>query len=158
LVEQAPAIRFDGGALAHVVAESQRYPYFLQLWGAALWAAARAQGVTRIDGSVVADAAAEFGPQRTAYYEDRREELERQALLAVAADVAAALDGRATLHGRELNAVIAAALAGEGSTAEVLDRRDRLAMLGYVWKPPDAEAVWQPGIPSLMAYIAEHGS
>ena len=56
-----------------------------------------------------------------------------------------------------LNAVIAAALAEEGSTTEVLDCRDRLAMLGYVWKPPDAEALWQPGIPSLMAYIADHG-
>ena len=140
-----------------MVEESQRYPYFLQLWGAALWAAARARAATRIDGSLVADAASEFGRQRTAYYEDRREELERQELLAVAADVAVAFDGRTTLHGSELNAVIAAALAGEGSTAEVLDCRDRLAMLGYVWKPPDAEAVWQPGIPSLMTYIADHG-
>lgn len=157
LAEQVPAIAFNEGALVHVVEESQRYPYFLQLWGAALWATARARGATRIDGSLVADAASEFGRQRTAYYEDRREELERQELLAVAADVGVAFDGRATLHGSELNAVIAAALAGEGSTAEVLDCRDRLAMVGYVWKPPDAEAVWQPDIPSLMTYIADHG-
>ena len=87
---------------------------------------------------------------------DRREELERQELLAVAADVAGAFDGRATLHGSELNAVIAEALPGETSTAEVLGCRDRLAMVGYVWKPPDAEAVWQPGIPSLMTYVAGH--
>ena len=156
LAEQAPAINFDEGALAHVVEESQRYPYFLQLWGAALWAAARSRGATRIDQSLVADAASEFDRQRTAYYEDRREELERRELLAVAADVAGVFDGRATLHSSELNAVIAEALPGETSTAEVLGCRDRLAMVGYVWKPPDAEAVWQPGIPSLMTYVAGH--
>ena len=71
-------------------------------------------------------------------------------------DVAGAFDGRATLHSSELNAVIAEALPGQISTAEVLGCRDRLAMVGYVWKPPDAEAVWQPGIPSLMTYVAGH--
>ena len=157
LAEQMPAIVFDESALAHVVEESQRYPYFLQLWGASLWATARSRAATRIDGSLVADAAPEFGRQRTAYYEDRREELERQELLAVGARVAGAFGGRATLHSRELNAVIAEALAQASSTAEVLGCRDRLAMLGYVWKPPDAEAVWQPGIPSLMTYVAGHG-
>ena len=84
-------------------------------------------------------------------------DLDRLELLAVAADVAGAFDGRTTLHSSELNAVIAEALPGEISTAEVLGCRDRLAMVGYVWKPPDAEAVWQPGIPSLMTYIAGHG-
>ena len=75
----------------------------------------------------------------------------------VAAGVAGAFAGRATLHGSELNAVIAEALPGESSTAEVLGYRDRLAAVGYVWKPPDAEALWQPGIPSLMTYVAGHG-
>ena len=158
LAAPAPAIIFDDGALAHVVEESQRYPYFLQLWGAALWAAARPRVATRIDGSLVADAASEFGRQRTAYYEDWHEELERHELLAVAARVAGAFGGgRATLHGSELNAVIAEALPREISTAQVLGCRDRLVMVGYVWKPPDAEAVWQPGIPSLMTYVAGHG-
>ena len=158
LAEQVPAIMFDEGALAHVVDESQRYPYFLQLWGAALWAAARSRAATWIDEALVADAAAEFGRQGTAYYEDRREELERQELLGVAAAVAGAFGGgRATLHSSELNAVIAEALPGETSTAELLGCRDRLAMVGYVWKPPDAEAVWEPGIPSLMTYVAGHG-
>ena len=157
LAEQVPAIVFDEGALAHVIEESQCYPYFLQLWGAALWAAARSRAATRIDGSLVADAALEFSRQRTAYYEDRREELERQELLTIAAGVAGAFGGRATLHGSELNAALAEALPGERSTAEVLGCRDRLASVGYVWKPPDAEALWQPGIPSLMTYVAGHG-
>ena len=157
LAEQSPAITFDQSALAHVVEESQRYPYFLQLWGAALWAVARSRTATRIDASLVAEAAPEFGRQRTAYYEDRRDELERQELLGPAAAVAGAFaDGRETLHSSELNAAIAEALPRETSTAEVLECRDRLAKVGYVWKPPDGAALWQPGIPSLMTYVASH--
>ena len=77
--------------------------------------------------------------------------------------MASAFDSRATLRSGELNelnalnAVIAKALPGEISTAELLGYRDRLAMVGYVWKPPDAAAVWQPGTPSLMTYVAGHG-
>ena len=33
----AHGVDIDANALAHVVAQSQRYPYFIQLWGAALW-------------------------------------------------------------------------------------------------------------------------
>ena len=158
LAEQAPAIIFDEDALARVVEESQCYPYFLQLWGAALWTATRTRAATRMDGPLVNAAALEFGRQSSAYYEDRREELERQELLAVAAGVAAAFAERATLRSGELNAMIAEALPGESSAAQVLECRDRLAMVGYVWKPPDAEDVWQPGIPSLMTYVAAHAS
>ena len=52
----------------------------------------------------------------------------------------------------ELNAVIADALAID-STSETVQRRDQLAMVGYVWKPPGAGDRWQPGIPSLMRYL-----
>lgn len=156
LAEQTPALAFDEAALARVVEESQGYPYFVQLWGAALWTAARETRATRIDESLVAVAAPEFGRQKSAYYEDRREELERRELLAVAAGVAAAFDGRATLRSGELNAAIAEALAAGGTAAQVLRCRDRLATVGYVWKPPDSEDVWQPGIPSLLDYVASH--
>ncbi len=157
LAEQTPAIAFDETALARVVEESQGYPYFLQLWGAALWTAVRSRGATRIDEPLVTVAAPEFGRQRSAYYEDRREELERHELLAVAAGMAAAFGERAALRSRELNAAIAEVLATDGSTARVLQCRDRLATVGYIWKPPDAEDLWQPGIPSLMDYVAVHG-
>ena len=156
LAEQRPAILFDDGALARVVEESQRYPYFLQLWGAALWATLRARGTNRIDEPMVALAAPEFGRQRSAYYEDRREELEREELLDLAARVAAAFGERAMLRSRELNAAIAEVSPGGDITARVLRYRDRLATVGYVWKPPDAEDLWQPGIPRLMDYIAAH--
>ena len=150
--EQDPAIAFAETALRRVLDESQCYPYFIQLWGAALWDAATQQGRTLIDEAVVARASRAFGLERSTYYEHRRDELERQDLLQVAASVADAFAERATLAQDTLNAVIASALAID-STPEIVQHRDRLAMVGYVWKPPGAGDRWQPGISSLMRYV-----
>ncbi len=150
--EQEPAVTFDDPALRRVVDESQCYPYFLQVWGAALWEAAAERAATRIDDAVVAEARRTFDVERAAYYEHRRDEMERQDLLPVAGAVADAFAGRATLAQDELNAVIGEALAG-ASTPETVACRDRLALVGYVWKPPGTGDRWQPGIPSLMQYL-----
>ena len=150
--EQDPAITFAEAALRHVVDESQCYPYFIQLWGAALWDTATQHGGTLIDEAVVARAGRAFDLERRTYYEHRRDELERQDLLAVAASVADAFAERVTLAQDTLNAVIADALALD-SAPEIVQYRDRLAMVGYVWKPPGAGDEWQPGIPSLMRYV-----
>ena len=150
-----PPITFDDDALAQVVEESQRYPSFLQICGSALWSAAQAAGATRINAVVVAQAASDFATQRSAYYEDRREELERRELLPLAASVARAFSTQKTLRSHELNAVIAES-SGVDEFREVLQRRDQLATVGFVWKPPAAEDAWQPGIPSLMSYVSDH--
>ncbi len=151
--DSVPEAAFDADALAEVLAESQGYPYFLQLWGESLWLAAR--GAARIDASVVRTVRRSVEESRLAYYEDRRDELERMNLLDAAAAVAAAYDGRTTLRGPELDAAISRAL-GEGEArAEVLRCRDALASTGYVWKPPAAGDAWQPGIPSFMGYVQE---
>ena len=150
--EQNPAIAFEEDALRRVLDESQCYPYFIQLWGAALWDAAAQQGSTSIDEVVVAGASPAFDLERGTYYEHRRDDLERQDLLGVAASVADAFAERATLAQDALNAVIADTLALD-STSDIVQWRDRLAMVGYVWKPPGAGDRWQPGIPSLMRYV-----
>ena len=128
------------------------YPYFIQLWGAALWDAATQQDATLIDEAVVARASPAFDLERSTYYEYRRDELERQDLLGVAASVADAFAERATLAQDALNTVLADTLALD-STPDIVQWRDRLAMVGYVWKPPGAGDRWQPGIPSLMRHI-----
>ena len=150
--EQEPAVAFDDPALRRVVDESQCYPYFLQVWGANLWEAATERAATRIDDALVAEARRTFDVERIAYYEHRRDEVERQDLLPVANAVADAFAGRETLAQDELNAVIGDALAG-ASTPETVACRERLALVGYVWKPPGAGDRWQPGIPSLMQYL-----
>lgn len=152
LAEQDPAITFDAAALRRVLDESQCYPYFLQLWGAALWDAATQRAAARIDQAMVAQASCAFEMERNAYYEHRRDELERQNLLPAAGAIADAFASRALLAQDELNGVIADALASD-STPETVQHRDRLAMVGYVWKPPGAGDRRQPGIPSLMRYL-----
>ena len=150
--DQDPPIAFEAAALRRVLDESQCYPYFIQIWGAALWDAATQQGRTSIDEAVVAGVSRAFDLERGTYYEHRRDELERQDLLGVAASVADAFAERATLAQDELNAVIADTQALD-STPDIVRCRDRLAMVGYVWKPPGAGDRWQPGIPSLMRYV-----
>ena len=151
LAEQQPPITFEDVALAEVLDASQCHPYFVQLWGAELWACARGQEKRCIDEAVVAQARPAFEQERSAYYEDRREELQRQDLLALAARVAEAFDHKAMLREHELDAVIA-----EAAPGDVLTRRDALAGLGYVWKAPGDEDRWRAGIPSLMTYVAAH--
>ena len=156
LAAEDPSITFEPSALADVVAETQCYPYFVQLWGAALWDAAK-PAKKRIDHDVVVAAKPSVLPVQTAYYEDRFYELERGELLYVAAELGTAFAGKPNLERSELNDVIAHAMGpGEANTSDVLGCRDRLTDLGYVWSPPGAGDVWQPGIPSLMDYVREH--
>ena len=152
LAAQSPAIAFENAALVKVIAESQGYPYFVQLWGDALWNAANDIGETRIDDTLVATAKLSFDRERTDYYEDRRYELEQRELSGVSVSVAAAFRESTTLTGRALKSAIAAALPG-GSGADALQFQEELASVGYVWRPPGAGNIWQPGIPSLMSYI-----
>ena len=151
-----PSMTFTESALERVVAESQCYPYFLQLWGDVLWQAAHDARTTRIDDAVVAAARSAFDLERTTYYEDRRDELKRHELLQVAARIAPAFNDRATLSDHELDTAIAAALPAGASNRQVLQCQRNLADIGYVWKPPGAGSVWRPGIPSLMSYVESH--
>ncbi|MCY4345081.1 MAG: AAA family ATPase [Gammaproteobacteria bacterium] len=156
LAEQALPITFDGAALAQVVAESQCYPYFLQLLGAALWEVAHASGADGIDAALAAQAGPRFGIERSAYYEDRSDELKRRGLLGIAAHLARTFRNRVHFREHELDAAIAAAPRPEGAFLDVDERRDSLADLGYVWKAPGDEDRWRPGIPSLMTYVLDH--
>ena len=152
LARQEPAVAFSDPALREVIDESQGYPYFLQVWGAALWEATEETGETAIDASVIERARPAFESERATYYRHRRNELERRELVPVAARVADAFAGRATLPQDALNAAIAGT-PGIDSAPAVTQCRDRLASVGYVWNPPGAGDSWQAGIPSLMRYV-----
>ena len=142
----------EDAALAEVVAESQGYPYFVQLWGDALWHAANDTAQTLVGNTLVTAARRSFDRERTDYYEDRCYELEQRGLAGVSVSVAAAFRESATLTGRALKSAIAAALPG-GSSADAQRCQEELASVGYVWRSPGAGNLWEPGIPSLMSYI-----
>lgn len=159
--DETPPITFEAGHLARVIDDSQCYPYFLQLFGAALWDALVASGETMIGGADVARAAEVFRRRQRTYYHHRRNELERGGLLGVAVELAHVFGGRATIVQDEVDAAIADALGTGGAAAEASDPqriiriRDDLAAVGYIWNPIGEQDAWRPGIPSLMGYI-EH--
>ena len=138
--------------LAPVLAESQGYPFFLQLWGAALWGQLQASGATTLTPAHVAAARPDFDRRRAVYHETRFRELETRELVAAAAAVAAAFANRAELPDATLRAALGAAIPDATGALRVQPELDALADLGYIWRPPTARD-WTPGIPSLMGYV-----
>lgn len=156
LADQESPVAISDEALAQVVDESQGYPYFLQIWGDALWRAAREENATQIDLRLASIAKVAFDQERSIYYEDRRRELRAQSLLPVAVQVAAAFRDSTTLVDADLDRIVAAALGTDPQNQEVLRLQAGLADLGYIWSPPGEADRWQPGIPSLMSYVEMH--
>ncbi|MDD9989559.1 MAG: ATP-binding protein [Spirochaetaceae bacterium] len=144
----------DADALNAVIDDSQRYPYFIQVWGRALWQQRLAIGATRLTAVHVDAARPDVAGQITDYYQERYRELETRGLLPAAVATAplfqAGADATASDH------AIDAALAATGTDAAArLAAREELHRLGYLWSPPGQlpPVVWIAGIPSLTAYV-----
>ena len=149
-------IAIDEDALAHVVRESHGYPYFVQLWGEALWRQASEAvepNARRLITRSAADAVqAAFDREKNDYYLDRYEELEKLQLLPVARAVADAFEARALLDDAAFGAAVVEGVGSPDNADEVTAAKDALRDLGYVWRP-EATPMWEPGIPSLMDYV-----
>ena len=143
-------LRLTREALELVVTESQRYPYFIQMWGDALWE--RAYGDKPLDVTAVAQARPAVVTKQEDYYQDRYAELKSRGLLETARAVAMAFGARRALNTQELNQAIAGEPVGLDPPARVLDTRRYLRELGYIWQAPGRRD-WEPGIPSLMDYV-----
>ena len=144
-------------ALAHIVRESHGYPFFLQLWGAAVWNRAWGDPSLPIRNLTAEDAAAcqsLFDSEKNHYYLDRHKELKKIRLVRPAQAVAAAFDARKRLNDFELEAAIRRGLGPEAGDDEVEAVAAQFDHLGFVWNA-DGSPDWEPGIPSLMDYIRE---
>ena len=152
LAERDVNIAKDG--LDEVVRASHGYPFFLQVWGRAVWKAAGGGGMQIVTADHVNTAGADFIRERDAYYGERFEELRQAGLLPAALEVSRAFGDnpdRTTLTSAQLTERIQRATSG---TEQEPDRAERtLRQLGYVWR---VGTVWEPGIPSLMDYVSEH--
>ena len=149
-------VSIDADALDAVVEHSQRYPYFIQLWGEALWRRRLADGVTRLTAPHARAARRAVIAQVTDYYQDRYRELEARGLLHAAVAAAALFGaGAAAATDRDLDAALAAS--GD-DTASRLAAREELNRLGYLWSPPGQlpPVVWVAGILSLTTYVVDH--
>ena len=144
----------DADALDAVIDDSQRYPYFIQVWGRALWQQRLATGAARLTAAHVDAARPDVAARVTDYYQERYRELETRGLLPAAVATAplfqAGADATASDH------AIDAALAATGTDAAArLAAREALHRLGYLWSPPGQlpPVAWVAGIPSLMAHV-----
>lgn len=166
--EAADAVRvpFEAGgratgadALAEMVAESQGYPFFAQVWGQALWNSTEASA-TAVSADCVSRARAQFESRRNRLYGLRFDELERMGLVAAAAAVAEAFGSAEELGGHQMDNAVEATLRREGGPCDaksVLAVRNDLHSLGYIWNPGSGQGGqggrYVPGIPSLMDFV-----
>ena len=158
---ESESIAIDGDALEHVVRESHGYPYFVQVWGQALWH--QVAGMTapetgrHLTQAVTAAARIDFDREKNNYYLDRYEELEKLQLLPIARAVADAFEARAELDDAGLETAVLNELGASAGAGRLTEAKDAMRDLGYVWRP-EATPTWEPGIPSLMDYVRKYTS
>ena len=149
----AHGVSIDADTLDVVVEDSQRYPYFIQVWGRALWQQRLATGTTRLTAADAAAARPDVAARVADYYQDRYRELEARDLLPAAVAVAPLFQDGATASDHDLDTALAATGA---DAAGRLAAREGLNRLGYLWSPPgQLTPVWVAGIPSLMAHVLD---
>ena len=141
--------------LQGVVDDSQGYPFFVQLWGKALWSAAVARGERVWDDALVEAAHSDVDLRRASFYDGRYRELNTRV---------GRLDGRQVRTGAEraADALLAAGadgLAGQAFEAALGLDADACEVLtahfekvGFIVRQ---RGRWLPGIPSLAQYMAE---
>ena len=153
-------VDIESDALDAAVERSQRYPYFIQLWGDAIWQRHAAAGSEPITAALVAATGPSVAPHVADYYQSRYRELRTEGLLGAATAVAELLQRRteATATEPELDAALAAA--GIEEAKDRIAALDGLNRLGYVWCPPGQQPpiAWSAGIPSLTTYILQSAS
>lgn len=144
----------DEEALDDVANHSQRYAYFIQIWGDELWEICR-NTETPLTLASVAEARDEVEKRMNDYYHQRYQELEERGLLKAARVVAPLFQGDmdATATDREVDAALATI---HKNDTDRLGVREKLNELGYIWCPPGQKSiVWHAGIPSLMQHISD---
>ena len=144
-------------ALAHIVRESHGYPFFLQVWGAAVWSQITADPSVSRERITTADTAAcqsLFESEKTDYYNDRYDELKNLCLLRPARAVAEAFETVGRVSDSELDAAIGRGLGPDADDGTVRAAAEQFRHLGFIWRA-GATLDWEPGIPSLMDYIRQ---
>ena len=153
-------VAIDERALKAVVEHSQRYSYFIQLWGDALWRRHETTGETPITMAAVDAARPGVSARMADYHQIRYEELRDDGLLAAGMAVAPLFqDGPdATAQEHELDDALARAGVEDTNSRNLALKA--LNRLGYVWRPPGQAPpiAWSAGIPSLTTFVLEAGS
>ena len=147
------SVSFAPAALDEVAADSQCYPYFIQLWGRSLCdVLVSNQSGYMITPEVVAEAYVAVQTSRTRYYGNRYREMVNQGLTAAADVVAGFFAARSAHHYDALVLRLAGVLGLEEAASRA--QIDQLSDLGYLWRPTGRQET-EAGIPSLMTHVQD---
>ena len=151
-------VEIDADALDAVVDNSQHYPYFIQLWGDALWQWHLANPNARLTTAATAAVQGAVTARVANYHEGRYQELAAGGLLPAATAIAPLFQGSmdATASNQEVDSALLAA--GLEDPADRFAASEGLNRLSYMWRPPGQlpPVLWSVGIPSLTTYVLEH--
>ncbi len=155
-------------ALDRAAREAQRYPYFLQLVGNAMHTAAieepdRLESGRTIGDELLEPALGELRTARDSYYANRYRELSARRLVPAAEAVARLFASRSAVPVHAFEAAVAGSVdpklaskaEKEGADDAALWAEDELRNVGFVWSQVGSERMCEPGIPSLMDYVAD---
>ena len=149
---EAEDLTITDDALEHIVRDSHGYPFFVQLWGDAVWARVVAASRREIVSEDARACRAIFDRHRDDYYRDRYRELRKLQLLQPARAVAETFASRPVITDGELEAAIRRGFGEAAGDDEVAAAETEFHHLGFVWES-GAMPEWEPGIPSLMDYM-----
>ena len=144
-------IEIDADALEDVVEDSQHYPYFIQLWGAALWDLAKQKDLQKLTAQEIAEVETKVEKIRSNFYGERRETLSDLGLLPAAVAIATLFQDTETTTMDRLIEIIAD---NSHTTQSVNEHLRTLVRHEFIWKPPDTD-LYEAGIPSLMTYVLD---
>ena len=140
-------ITFDDLAKGVVLRETQHYPYFIQLWGSALWDVLTQKGVTHVGDEEVKEAHKTFDEVRRELYFSRTQELKSKGMLVPVAEIAFRVGENGTPSRRDFIAITQKM----AYTRDRLEAEEKLLHTGFIWQ--EGIGNWQFGIPSLATYV-----
>ena len=148
-------IKIDADALSRVVEDSQHYPYFIQLWGAALWNEANKANLTELTAKQVDIAEPNVNGEKQSFYAKRWSRLLKDGLLPVAQIIAAAFQNTSKYTEIALVLLLRDALpADQAEDQHIASLLQELTRQDFIWRPPGTD-LYEAGIPSLMTYVLD---
>ena len=151
----ADGVHIAADALEDVVEDSQHYPYFIQLWGEALWDLAKQKELQKLTSQEIIEVETKIENRRSHFYEQRRATLDELGLLPAAVAVATLLQDVETTTRDRLKEIIADNSPDDSHAIRSVDEHlQTFIRHEFIWNPPDS-ILYEPGIPSLMKYVLD---
>ena len=152
---QEDGITVDTDVLEDVVEDSQHYPYFIQLWGAALWDLAKEKDLQKLTAQEITEVETKIENRRLNFYEERRKTLSDLGLLPAAIAIATLFqDTETTTMDRLIDVIADNSPVDSHTTQSVNEHLQTFIRHEFIWNPPDT-ILYEAGIPSLMKYVLD---